>query len=69
MDKQLIPAGADLSFREEGLAVRIPDAKHPQKAEFGIGFASSFTPLRLANVFTFDRLLPEQAIVNKSSKD
>ncbi|MED1792125.1 hypothetical protein P4V54_05470 [Brevibacillus nitrificans] len=70
VDKQLIPAGTDLSFREpEGLAVRIPDAKHPQKAELGIGFASSFTPLRLANVFTFDRLLPEQAIVNKNSKD
>lgn len=70
VDKQLIPAGADLSFREpEGLSVRIPDAKHPQKAELGIGFASSFTPLRLANIFTFDRLLPEQAIVNKRSKD
>ena len=70
VEKQLIPTGADLSFREpEGLVVRIPDAKNPQKAELAIGFAPSFTPLALANVFTFDRLLPEQAIVNKSSKD
>lgn len=62
-DKRLISAGTDLTFREpEGMAVRIPDPKHPQKAELCFGFASSFTPLRLANVFSVDRLLPEQAI-------
>ncbi|MDR6880573.1 hypothetical protein [Bacillus sp. 3255] len=66
VDKQLITAGSDLSFREpEGLAVRIPDVKHPQKAELSVGFASAFTPLRLANMFTFDRLLPGEAIQNR----
>ncbi len=67
--KQLITAGDDLTFREpEGMAVRIPDPKYPQKAELSFGFASSFTPLRLANVFTIDRLLPEQAIKNDHSE-
>lgn len=67
VDKQLITAGNTLSFREpEGLAVRIPDVKHPQKAELGAGFASDFTPLRLANIYTFDRLLPYEAIQNRN---
>jgi hypothetical protein len=68
-DKQLIIAGDDLTFREpEGMAVRIPDPKHPQRAELCFGFASSFTPLRLANVFSFDRLLPEQAIKHDNNE-
>lgn len=63
VDKQLILAGDTLTFREpEGMAIRIPDPKHPQKAELCFGFASSFTPLRLANIYSLDRLLPEQAI-------
>ncbi|MCY9661753.1 hypothetical protein P5G65_08030 [Paenibacillus chondroitinus] len=67
VDKQLITAGSSLSFREpEGLAVRIPDVKHPQKAELGVGFASDFTPLRLANVYTYNRMLPEAAIKNRN---
>ncbi|WNC13877.1 hypothetical protein [Brevibacillus brevis] len=66
VDRQLITAGDDLTFREpEGLAIRIPDPEHPQKAELCFGFASSFTPLRLANVFSIDRLLPQQAIEAK----
>jgi hypothetical protein len=33
-DKQLMSAGDTLSFREpEGMAVRLPDIKHQQKAE------------------------------------
>lgn len=65
LDKQLIRAGSDLSFREpEGLAIRVPDLHHPQKAELAVGFASNFTPNRLANIYTFDRLLPAQAILN-----
>ncbi|WP_068775871.1 hypothetical protein [Paenibacillus sp. FJAT-26967] len=64
VDKQLITAGSDLSFREpEGLAIRIPDPSHSQKAQLGIGFASNFTPTRLANIYVLDRLLPAQAIV------
>lgn len=69
VDKQLITSGADLTFREpEGMAIRIPNPKHPQKAELCFGFASSYTPLRLANVLSIDRLLPEQAIQNKNKK-
>ncbi|MED4755161.1 hypothetical protein [Brevibacillus choshinensis] len=69
VDKQLITAGTDMTFREpEGMAVRIPDPKHPQKAELCFGFASSFTPLRLANVLSIDRLLPEQAITNDNNE-
>jgi hypothetical protein len=65
VDKQLISAGDTLSFREpEGLAIRIPNAKHPHKAELSIGFASNFTPARLANIYSLDRLLPVEAIVN-----
>lgn len=63
VDKQLILAGDTLSFREpEGMAIRIPDDKHPQKAELSFGFASNFTPSRLANIYSLDRLLPEQAL-------
>ena len=66
-DKQLITAGSDLSFREpEGLAIRLPKINNPHKAELGIGFASSFPPQRLANIYTIDRLLPEQAIKNSN---
>lgn len=62
-DKQLISAGDTLSFREpEGMAIRLPDMKHPQKAELSFGFASDFTPKRLANIYSLDRLLPQQAI-------
>ncbi|MFH5187365.1 hypothetical protein ACHHV8_34975 [Paenibacillus sp. TAB 01] len=62
-DKQLISAGNSLTFREpEGMAIHLPNAKHPQKAELSFGFASSFTPLRLANIYSLNRLLPEQAI-------
>ncbi|OXM83676.1 hypothetical protein [Paenibacillus rigui] len=65
VDKQLISAGDSLTYREpEGMAIHLPDASHPQKAELTFGFASSFTPLRLANIYTIDRLLPEQAILN-----
>jgi hypothetical protein len=63
VDKQLISAGNSLTFREpEGLGIRVPDLKHPQKAELGIGFASDFTPTRLANLYLYDRLLPAEAI-------
>ncbi|TVY07930.1 phage baseplate protein [Paenibacillus cremeus] len=63
MDKQLISAGESLTFREpEGMAIRIPDLKHPQKAQLTFGFASDFTPTRLANLYAIDRLLPAEAI-------
>ncbi|WP_248928859.1 hypothetical protein [Paenibacillus hamazuiensis] len=63
LDKQLITAGDTLTFREpEGLAIRLPDVKHPQKAELSFGFASNFTPNRLANIYSIDRLLPAEAI-------
>jgi hypothetical protein len=66
LDKQRVSAGNTLSFREpEGLAIRIPDVRHPQKAELAVGFASSFAPLRLANIYAFDRLLPGEAILNR----
>ncbi|ULL13298.1 Tat pathway signal sequence domain protein [Paenibacillus sp. H1-7] len=66
VDKQLITAGNTLSFREpEGMAIRIPDGKHPQKAELSFGFASNFTPSRLANIYSLDRLMPEQALIKK----
>jgi hypothetical protein len=65
IDKQLISAGDTLSFREpEGLGIHLPDSKHPQKAQLSIGFASNFTPNRLANIFYLDRLLPSEAIEN-----
>jgi hypothetical protein len=64
-DKQLISAGDTLSFREpEGLAIRIPKNNNPHKAELSIGFASNFTPARLANIYSLDRLLPVEAIEN-----
>jgi hypothetical protein len=64
-DKQLISAGSDLTFREpEGMSIFIPDIKHPQKARLNFGFASSFTPSRLANIYYVDRLLPAQAVNN-----
>ncbi|WNQ09030.1 hypothetical protein MJA45_15390 [Paenibacillus aurantius] len=67
-DKQLVSAGADVTFREpEGMAIRLPDAKHGQKAELCLGFASDFTPHRLANIFAFDQLLPDQALDNRRS--
>lgn len=63
LDKQLITAGDTLTFREpEGMAIRIPDVKHPQKAQLAFGFASNFTPSRLANIYALDRLLPAEAI-------
>ncbi|HZG16207.1 MAG TPA: Tat pathway signal sequence domain protein [Candidatus Bathyarchaeia archaeon] len=63
VDKQLMTAGDDLTFREpEGMAIRIPDRKHPKKAELCFGFASSFTPLRLSNIFALDELIPEPAV-------
>ncbi|UUZ82260.1 hypothetical protein LJK88_49010 [Paenibacillus sp. P26] len=66
LDKQLISAGDDLTFREpEGMAIRLPDAGHPQKAELCFGFASSFTPLRLANIYALDRLLPTESRPNR----
>jgi hypothetical protein len=65
VDKQLISAGDNLTFREpEGMAIHIPDVKHPQKAELSFGFASNFTPSRLANIYSLDRLLPEESIEN-----
>ncbi|MDF2651599.1 MAG: hypothetical protein K0Q73_7404 [Paenibacillus sp.] len=65
IDKQLITAGDTLSFREpEGLGIHLTDRKHPQKAQLSFGFASNFTPNRLANIYYVDRLLPSEAIVN-----
>lgn len=59
MDRELITAGEDLPFREpEGMAIRIPDLRHPHKPQLAVGFASSFAPLRLANVYVWDRMLP-----------
>lgn len=62
VDKQLILAGDTLSFREpEGLAIRLPKINNSHKAELCIGFASNFTPARLANIYSLDRLLPVEA--------
>lgn len=61
-DRQLILAGSDLTFREpEGMSIRIPNMEEPHKAELAFGFATSFTPQRLASIFTIDRMLPDQA--------
>ena len=63
IDKELIQAGSELSFREpEGMSIRIPNMKHPHKAELVFGFATAFTPSRLASMFTIDHLLPAQAL-------
>ncbi|MFD0679285.1 MULTISPECIES: phage baseplate protein [unclassified Paenibacillus] len=63
IDKQLMTAGDTLTFREpEGLAIHLPDSKHPHKAQLSFGFASNFTPNRLANIYYLDRLLPSKAI-------
>ncbi|TBL75759.1 Tat pathway signal sequence domain protein [Paenibacillus thalictri] len=65
-DKQLIAAGDTLTFREpEGMAIRLPDVQHPRKAELAFGFASDFTPTRLANIYSLDRLQPAPAIQDK----
>ncbi|TBL79984.1 Tat pathway signal sequence domain protein [Paenibacillus thalictri] len=65
-DKQLITAGADLSFREpEGLGIRVPDIKQPYKAELVVGFASGETGARMANLFALRKLLP---VHNESDK-
>ncbi|WP_217556868.1 hypothetical protein [Paenibacillus sp. GbtcB18] len=63
-DKQLVSAGSSMTFREpEGLAISFGNPCKPGKAELNIGFASDFTPKRLANIFYLDRLLPEAALV------
>lgn len=63
VDRQLILTAPELTYREpEGMSIRIPDIRHPQKAELCFGFASAFTPNRLASIYAFDRLLPEQAL-------
>ncbi|MDF2960839.1 MAG: hypothetical protein K0S39_2574 [Paenibacillus sp.] len=68
IDKQLIMAGDTLSFREpEGLGIRLPNLNNPNKAELSIGFASNFTPSRLANIYTLDRLLPVEALKNSKA--
>lgn len=57
--RQLVSAGNSMTFREpEGMAIRIPNPKHPHKAQLNIGFASDFTPNRLANIYYLDRLMP-----------
>ena len=67
VDKQLILAGNTLSWREpEGMAIRLPKINNPYKAELCFGFASNFPPSRLANIFSIDRLLPEEAIKNSN---
>ncbi|MEF3304013.1 hypothetical protein [Paenibacillus sp. GYB003] len=44
------------------VGMRLPNPKHPQKAELAFGFASDFAPKRLANVYALDRLLPDAAL-------
>ncbi|MEK3726112.1 phage baseplate protein [Paenibacillus sp. FSL H8-0034] len=62
VDKQLISVGETLVYREpEGLGIRIPDVNQPDKAELGIGFASSLSPYRLANIYAFNRFVPVEA--------
>ncbi|SDE56303.1 hypothetical protein SAMN02799630_05474 [Paenibacillus sp. UNCCL117] len=63
VDKQLMTAGDTLSFREpEGMAIRIPDPKHPTKAELSFGFASGSSPTRKASLYALDRLIPKAAL-------
>lgn len=63
VDRKLFVGGNDLTFREpEGLAIRVPDVKHPRKAQLSVGFASNFTPNRLANIYYIDELVPENSI-------
>ncbi|MDN4074350.1 hypothetical protein [Fictibacillus terranigra] len=63
VDKKLFTGGNDLTYREpEGMGVRIPDIKHPRKAQLSVGFASNFTPNRLANIYYLDRLISEKKI-------
>lgn len=66
--RQLVSAGNTMTFREpEGMAIRIPDPKHPHKAQLSIGFASDFTPNRLANIYYLDRLMPINSNHHKST--
>jgi hypothetical protein len=63
VDKELFLGGTSLSFREpEGLAIRIPDTRHPHKAQLGVGFASNFTPNRWGNIYYIDQLVPEESL-------
>ncbi|GIP34537.1 hypothetical protein [Paenibacillus sp. J2TS4] len=58
--KTLVLAGTSLPFREpEGMGLRIPDASKPNEVELNVGFASDFSPTRLANIFSVSRL-PQQ---------
>ena len=63
VDRQLFTGGGSLTFREpEGMAIRIPNMKHPQKAQLSIGFASNFTPNRWGNIYYIDKLVPEKSL-------
>ncbi|MBO0958802.1 hypothetical protein J1P26_03575 [Neobacillus sp. MM2021_6] len=63
VDRALFTGGDSLTFREpEGLAIRIPNIKHPQKAQLGVGFASNFTPDRWGNVYYLDQPVPEESL-------
>ncbi|MDQ1914834.1 hypothetical protein RAC89_31100 [Paenibacillus sp. GD4] len=70
LDKELMTAGQSLTFREpEGMAIRIPDLRHPHKAELSFGFATNFTPNRWASIYTLDELLPAEAIIHRKRGD
>ncbi|MGM0805608.1 MAG: Tat pathway signal sequence domain protein [Bacillota bacterium] len=64
VDRELFTGGQDLSFREpEGLGIRVPDIRHPHKAQLYVGFASNFTPNRLSNLLYIDELMPLSRVV------
>ncbi|MCH1625939.1 hypothetical protein [Fredinandcohnia quinoae] len=59
VERKLFKGGNNLTFREpEGLAIRIPDLKHPNKAHLSVGFASNSSPKRLSNIYYVDKLVP-----------
>ncbi|WP_052352937.1 phage baseplate protein [Neobacillus dielmonensis] len=64
VDKELFLGGTSaITFREpEGLAIRIPDTRHPHKAQLSVGFASNFTPNRWGNIYYIDQLVPEESL-------
>ncbi len=68
IDKQLITAGDTLSFREpEGLGIHLTNSTQPENAQLSFGFASNFTPNRLASIYYVDRLLPPEDAIHRDA--
>ncbi|MFD0959919.1 phage baseplate protein [Paenibacillus chungangensis] len=66
VQRERITGSSDILFREpEGMAISIPDMRHPHKAQLSFGFASTVSETnksKLANVLYLDELTPVQAL-------